>query len=72
MSVATARTPALGQASVGVWPIAQSAAVVSVGLYAVALMRSTVGDEPDPLPAQRGQCLLRQPSHRTLPRAAAS
>ena len=38
MSVVTARTAAVGQTSVGVWPIAQSAAVVSVGLYAVALI----------------------------------
>ena len=38
MSVVAARTPAVGQTSVGVWPIAQSAAVVSVGLYAVAFI----------------------------------
>ena len=36
MSVATAKAPAVGQQRVGVWPIAQSAAVVSFALYAFA------------------------------------
>ncbi len=37
MSIATAKAPSVGQSSVGVWPIAQSAAVVSFALYTFAL-----------------------------------
>jgi hypothetical protein len=37
MSVATANAPAVGKSAAGVWPIAQSAAVISFGLYALAL-----------------------------------
>ena len=37
MSVATAKARVVGRATVGVWPIAQSAAAVSIGLYAFAL-----------------------------------
>jgi len=38
MSIATAKAPAVSQGSVGVWRIAQSAAVVSIGLYTLAFV----------------------------------
>ncbi len=70
MSVATAKAPAVGQASVGVWPIAQSAAVVSVGLYALALTVRLWATSLIELPAERGQRLLRQRCRRISPPAA--